>query len=94
MNKPLKYAKLVLEAWPHLHEIITTLRNRPLAHDAAISAGISALALIMDELDEVEGGKKLAEDAKSRIDAIMDQATADDRKVDQMLAEKFDGDTK
>lgn len=89
MSKALKYAKLVLEAWPHLRSVIADLRGKDLPHDAAIAAGVAALGAIMDELDDVAGGKKLAEEAEAKVRDLAGKFAATDRVVDKMVEEKF-----
>lgn len=43
----------------------------------------------MDELDQVENGKKLATKARERVGQIVTQFKANDAEVDRMIDEKF-----
>jgi hypothetical protein len=89
MNKPLHYAKLVLDAWPHLRAVIADMRGKDLPHDAAIAAGVAALAAIMDQLDDVATGKKLAEEAEGKIHDVAQIFQRTDSEIDRLIVKKF-----
>lgn len=89
MSKSLRYAKLILDAWPHIRDVVASLRHKALPQDAAITAGIAALAMIIDELDATESGKKVSDEALERIRQITGKLEENDAEADHRLAEKF-----
>lgn len=89
MSKALRYAQLVLSIWPQVRSVVQSMRNRPLPHGDAITAGVAALAAIFDELDAVESGKKLAKRAQERVLEITSQFKANDAAIDKLIDEKF-----
>ena len=87
LNKPLKYAQLILETWPKVRDILRIVEKEPKGAPA-IDAAIAILVAIVRELDGVGDDRTLAQDASSRI-AKLARGFGNDPAVDAALDTKF-----